>query len=683
MKKTRGAISIFLVLVLLPILSIASLMVDMSRLNLAKSMAASAGDLTLNTALTNYDSELKTIYGLFATAQNMDEMMESLEEYYRQSIVAAGVDESFATDFAGNLVNKLKEETGTDDIMQIQLTGLDVETPKGAHLANPAILKSQIVEFMKYRAPVNLGMGLIDSLSSMKNLKKQMDVVENKNKFYEQHQTMLGHLEEAWKDIQVYQFKDEKTGFPTGKYIADKKQVLEDQLKTSGGYTLNDAVKEAVRYLYDRDNFQKINSDISVDYKCPECKAASKKDETSCGSCKASWKIKTANQVWKTKWGNGQEKTVTPAFSANKKATIDDVLNAYNKVRSKLDQIKTFEQNQNSAHNIVYNNVSKDPVVEIYAVCQLNRSTKESNSYLQAVKDLVQLLVNLSSALHTCEDEKLTTTMMKQGSTGQFHIDDKTGDKNLYSEAKSQLTAHMNFNDRGYFQTFQAVISKSNGYVDGNAKKVSDSEANVKGALINARNAAKPFHEKIVEKIKDLENAIKHLEAAQKMLNGTDVSADDKDKVSYLTAQSNWENSAKNLGDDTMGQRDSDELKELKEIVTLDKVTDMITRLTAAKTSLDEVKKQIESYSICGIAWKDIPENATYANMVSMIKNCPDKNFDSTIKGIRPTAESSYDTVINQIRETIQKGNIPTKWEQDKDPNLAPNAPKLYAWLRR
>ena len=169
MRESKGAISIFLVIVLLPMLTVASVFVDMARLNLAKSMAESAGDLTLNTALTNYDAEMKNLYGLFATSQDMEELMASLEDYYRDSIVAAGVDSAAADDYVGQIMDYLKTTTGDDDLMNIELTGFEVSVPTGGNLGNPAILKSQIVEFMKYRAPLSLGTGFLDALSSMKN----------------------------------------------------------------------------------------------------------------------------------------------------------------------------------------------------------------------------------------------------------------------------------------------------------------------------------------------------------------------------------------------------------------------------------------------------------------------------------------------------------------------------------
>lgn len=664
-RKTKGAISIFLALVLMPLMSVASIFVDMSRIELAQSMAASAGDLTLNTALSNYDSELKTIYGLFATAQNMDEMMESLEDYYRQSIVAAGVDEDIAADFAGNVMDLLKEETGTDDLMNIQLSGLDVEIPKGAHLGNPAILKSQIVEFMKYRAPVNLGMGILDSILNMKNLSKQMDVVENKNAFYEQHQDMLGHVETAWKEIQEYQYKDAagNTGFPTGSYIGDKARDLDAQVDK-----LKAAAKDTVLYLYDVDSFEGFSSSISVSYACPECGESSTKNATSCGSCEATWSLKTGNQVWKTKWDGGSTKTVEPA-PKYKSASVKDVLTAYNKVRSRLNDIKKFENDANDICN-TYSDGGSDPVKQIYKVRQFNNAVNSKKSYVQSVKDLVQDLVNLNSALMTCEDEDLTTATMKKGSDGTYTLSD-TGSEQLYAQAITQLK-HMDV-DSGYFRNFRTIVNKINSYVESCNQIISEKKSSVKTSLTNARATAKTYYEKIDEKIKNLDAAITQLESAKGMLDGT--------QGSYKSAQTKWKNSATNLGDDTMGQRDLDELNGLKEIITSERVGALITRLRNARTSLETVRKEIEKYEICGTSWKDIPASPDHKTMVELIKNCPGKNFDSKIKNIVPESTKSYSAVVEEIQATVKVGQIPTTWDKNNHPNLAPDAPSLYAWM--
>ena len=62
MGKNRGAISVFLALILLPMLIFSGIVVDVSRLYAAKTVVSGAGDLTMNAALSRYDKKLKDEY---------------------------------------------------------------------------------------------------------------------------------------------------------------------------------------------------------------------------------------------------------------------------------------------------------------------------------------------------------------------------------------------------------------------------------------------------------------------------------------------------------------------------------------------------------------------------------------------------------------------------------------------
>lgn len=104
-QKKNGAVSVFLAIVLVPMMIIASIMIDYGRVQLGRAMASSAGDLALNTALTDYDNVLKDVYGLMATSQNNDELLEKLEDYYTSSIVAQGVSKSDADDYVGQIMD--------------------------------------------------------------------------------------------------------------------------------------------------------------------------------------------------------------------------------------------------------------------------------------------------------------------------------------------------------------------------------------------------------------------------------------------------------------------------------------------------------------------------------------------------------------------------------------------------
>ena len=94
--KNNGAVSIFLTIILVPVLVVCCLFVDTSRAKLASSVVSSAGDLTLNTALTQYDATLNDYYGLMASSQNVDEFLATANDYFTACITSQGVDASEA-----------------------------------------------------------------------------------------------------------------------------------------------------------------------------------------------------------------------------------------------------------------------------------------------------------------------------------------------------------------------------------------------------------------------------------------------------------------------------------------------------------------------------------------------------------------------------------------------------------
>ena len=83
--KNRGAISVFLTLILVPVLIFSGIIVDISRLYAAKTVISGAGDLTMNAALARYDKQLKDSYGLITMAD--DPSSPSMKTYLEQSFL--------------------------------------------------------------------------------------------------------------------------------------------------------------------------------------------------------------------------------------------------------------------------------------------------------------------------------------------------------------------------------------------------------------------------------------------------------------------------------------------------------------------------------------------------------------------------------------------------------------------
>ena len=84
--KTKGSVSIFLIIILVPMIAITTIFIDASRIKLAQGLADSAADLTINTVLTQYDTDLSDYYGLMASCQSMDDFYTVAEGYFRDVV---------------------------------------------------------------------------------------------------------------------------------------------------------------------------------------------------------------------------------------------------------------------------------------------------------------------------------------------------------------------------------------------------------------------------------------------------------------------------------------------------------------------------------------------------------------------------------------------------------------------
>lgn len=167
-REVQGAVSILLVVVMVPLMVLSALMVDTARYSLSKSMVASAGDLAMNAALADYDTILKDVYGLFAMSQ-ADDVEQNVKQYFEDTLVSYGVvGEEDAGAYVENLLGALYQSMVIDGTeaanfmsMSVDKELIKVEKVDDSSLANAAILEKQIVEYMKYRGPVDFGMSFL------------------------------------------------------------------------------------------------------------------------------------------------------------------------------------------------------------------------------------------------------------------------------------------------------------------------------------------------------------------------------------------------------------------------------------------------------------------------------------------------------------------------------------------
>lgn len=638
--RRQGAISIFLLIVMVPILVISSIFVDMSRIKLAKSVATSAGDLALNTALTDYDAVLKDMYGLFATSQNIDELLENLEDYYKKAIESAGVAPADAEDYVGQIMSMLKSSTGTDDLMNMNLTDFTVTKPTGGNLANPAILKAQVVEFMKYRAPLSLGSGFIEALESMKNLNKQTDLVDDKNKFYDKQKDLLTELESAWREIQTYQYADAENGFPTGTYISDKKSVLDSHATT----LKDEMIPDTIKYLYYKKQFKQNKMEIKV---VP---------------------INDDESLFDDKWFFCGTECLR-GFTEENSAETDDVFLCLQNVMTAIGKVKKYTSD--SEFNHVYDVISRGYTYEmgqIYAVAQFNKAG--TSDYVNVVDNLLQALVRLEAALICCDAEEVGKVKIKYDESTYTVSYDESGPLTLYDFANTQVTSHLT-TDSGYLFFFGFHTTRLDGYANTDAdpyKKIQSKATTVGAKYDTLRDDTVAYHALITKKIKNLENAIGHLNNVK-----TDITSESSE---YKKALKEWKASANALADDTMGKNDIKEIEKIETMLTEAKLNSLITRLTSAKTTLEDVKTEIEKYKFGGTSWKSIADSSDYEDVLALLA-IDGTEFEKNI----PTSDLAYDSMITEKKGTVSTGNIKITWNNDVHPDLTKDQRELYTWL--
>lgn len=201
-RNNRGAISIFLVIILVPCMLVASIFVDISRVQLARAVAESSGDLALSTLMTNYDYDLSEYYGLMGSCQDIGNYYSQVTEYYDTALHSRDLTDDeiqlLYQQVLNGTVGRFSDETISDILrVQNQTKGAVISPLEGANMYNATILQKQIVEFMKYRGPIVIAQEMIEKIqndpgvSGLQDSDQNKPLVDNKTAFYKAEGELL------------------------------------------------------------------------------------------------------------------------------------------------------------------------------------------------------------------------------------------------------------------------------------------------------------------------------------------------------------------------------------------------------------------------------------------------------------------------------------------------------------
>lgn len=187
-KKVKGAVSIFLVIILLPVMLLSAVLIDGSRMASAVAMTQEAADLAAASALASYNQDLKDDFGLFAIKDN-----SKLESIYKESLAATLMASGLSDDegYSEQIWEILKSYAGMENpykgksflnLYDFSVDKCDV-TPLYS-LANKDVLESQMVEYAKFRGLYVMA-DRFNLLGELESLKKEAEEQEKASEVME------------------------------------------------------------------------------------------------------------------------------------------------------------------------------------------------------------------------------------------------------------------------------------------------------------------------------------------------------------------------------------------------------------------------------------------------------------------------------------------------------------------
>lgn len=560
--KTRGAVSIFLVIILVPMMTLSALFVDAGKVSLGKSVASSAGDLALNTALTDYDTDLKEFYGLFATAQDTQDLYSRLEDYYRTCITSAGVDSDSANSYVSMIMSQLgmeSEDSEVTDILNMELQDFSVTKRTDATLANPTILKKQIVDFMKYRSPINTGLGFLNSLQSFTTLSKQTELVEKRTEYYKQEQGVMELLQAAWKEINEYN----KTDVVKTDWFSD----MQDTLNSYEGIYSQDINKKTIKDLYD-----------TAGYVSYDCKVYGRKE-----TVKAADESESTETIWIFDYIDEQknftdyyQKSVG-GYDSDNLPSIDDIKGLMDNFYAEYAKVQSCKDALPSIPSDCY---------ELQYLAQNIRNEKITN-YTNSAKGLYDIYQRLRNAMIWIEAYDGSNTYDNGNLIDAEYIKNKiiTLDKIDLSRSISTFFSGITSEYESVMNSFSYTAETFTTYSDNVGDKTNSDTVN--GIVENISNTVSGY-------VSTLENAAAHLEAASNKIN----SAKEKLTGGLEQAKNDWKNAAEdsNLKNTSMAKQDLAEIEDIGSYLKAEDFEEMISRLNNVAAKLREVSVQIKEY---------------------------------------------------------------------------------------
>lgn len=200
-NKNHGAITIYLSIILSAVFLLSGVLMDIVRIRAAEVQLRRAVNTAAASALAGFNSKLKEDFGLFALHNNESIYLEKDIEYYLTNQL---ITEVMVMDKAQKLIqypSMIYQNNHYNKVNFIDLYDFNVEniavTPI-YNLTENEITRQQIVEYMKYRAPVQFAESFMEKIEYAASTKEAAAAYKQKIKI----EKSLGKIEKALSRLQ-------------------------------------------------------------------------------------------------------------------------------------------------------------------------------------------------------------------------------------------------------------------------------------------------------------------------------------------------------------------------------------------------------------------------------------------------------------------------------------------------
>ncbi|MCX4307103.1 MAG: DUF5702 domain-containing protein [Acetatifactor sp.] len=243
-RRHQGIITVFVTLIMVPVVLITGILVDVSRLKLYSSQAVMAADAYGDGILSEFDNLLRELYGLFSVTQDEEGLkaIETLKKY-------AGY--SFQPDGDGIGVSGFMPYENADVVFSY-------EAVPGASLSNENVLMTQISDFMKYRIVEEVldSAGTLNILQKFDNMNADMNAMNSRKEITDSCEKALeeiGNYYTALKKLAAYPDYLTRRQNAFGVYSSKLTEIAgSEEYEKYVNYLLNRSIIDAAREKFER-----------------------------------------------------------------------------------------------------------------------------------------------------------------------------------------------------------------------------------------------------------------------------------------------------------------------------------------------------------------------------------------------------------------------------------------------